>query len=90
MAASAEVVVVGAGLAGLAAARHLHRAGVAVRVCEAAERVGGRVATDEVDLPVRLGSGRYVCGDHRDTPSIRGALVSGRRAARAVLADLGR
>ena len=40
--------------------------------------------------PVRLGPGRYVCGDHRDTPSIQGALVSGRRAARAVLADLGR
>lgn len=39
--------------------------------------------------PVRLGPGRYVCGDHRDTPSIQGALVSGRRAARAVLADLG-
>lgn len=39
--------------------------------------------------PVRLGPGHYVCGDHRDTPSIQGALVSGRRAARAVLADLG-
>jgi hypothetical protein len=39
--------------------------------------------------PVRLGPGRYVCGDHRDTPSIQGALVSGRRAARTVLADLG-
>jgi len=39
--------------------------------------------------PVRLGDGRYVCGDHRDTSSIQGALVSGRRAARAVLADLG-
>jgi protoporphyrinogen oxidase len=38
--------------------------------------------------PVRLGPGRYVCGDHRDTPSIQGALVSGRRAADAVLADL--
>jgi phytoene dehydrogenase-like protein len=38
--------------------------------------------------PVRLGPGRYVCGDHRDTPSIQGALVSGRRAAAAVLADL--
>lgn len=38
--------------------------------------------------PVRLGPGRYVCGDHRDTPSIQGALVSGRRAASAVLADL--
>jgi phytoene dehydrogenase-like protein len=38
--------------------------------------------------PVRLAPGRYVCGDHRGTPSIQGALVSGRRAARAVLADL--
>ncbi|WP_084780471.1 NAD(P)/FAD-dependent oxidoreductase [Planobispora rosea] len=38
--------------------------------------------------PVRLGPGRYVCGDHRDTGSIQGALVSGRRAAQAVLADL--
>lgn len=40
--------------------------------------------------PVRAGAGLYVCGDHRDTPSIQGALVSGRRAAEAVLADLGR
>ncbi|MFJ7217121.1 NAD(P)/FAD-dependent oxidoreductase [Amycolatopsis sp. NPDC098790] len=38
--------------------------------------------------PVRVGPGRYVCGDHRDTPSVQGALVSGRRAATAVLADL--
>ena len=38
---------------------------------------------------VRLGGGRYVCGDHRDTASIQGALFSGRRAAAAVLADLG-
>jgi phytoene dehydrogenase-like protein len=39
--------------------------------------------------PVRLSPGRYVCGDYRDTPSIQGALVSGRRAADALLADLG-
>ncbi|WP_436761506.1 NAD(P)/FAD-dependent oxidoreductase [Streptosporangium sp. V21-05] len=38
---------------------------------------------------VRLAPGRYVCGDHRDTGSQQGALVSGRRAADAVLADLG-
>ena len=38
---------------------------------------------------VRLGRGRYLAGDHRDTPSIQGALVSGRRAAQAVIADLG-
>ena len=37
---------------------------------------------------VRLGEGFFVCGDHRDTSSIQGALASGRRAARAVLADL--
>ena len=37
---------------------------------------------------VRLGEGLYVAGDHRDTSSLQGALVSGRRAASAVLADL--
>jgi protoporphyrinogen oxidase len=36
-----------------------------------------------------LGDGLFVAGDHRDTPSQQGALVSGRRAAHAVLAHLG-
>ncbi|RIX30691.1 FAD-dependent oxidoreductase [Amnibacterium setariae] len=36
--------------------------------------------------PVRLTEGLYVAGDHRDTPSQQGALVSGRRAADAYLA----
>jgi len=39
--------------------------------------------------PVALGEGLFVCGDHRDTPSIQGALYSGRRTAQAVLASLG-
>jgi glycine/D-amino acid oxidase-like deaminating enzyme len=38
--------------------------------------------------PARLTDGLYVAGDHRDTASIQGALVSGDRVARAVLADL--
>ncbi|WP_426362006.1 NAD(P)/FAD-dependent oxidoreductase [Streptomyces sp. E-08] len=38
----------------------------------------------------RLGGGRYVCGDHRATGSLQGALASGARAAREILADLGR
>ncbi|MEV7431225.1 MULTISPECIES: FAD-dependent oxidoreductase [unclassified Nocardioides] len=37
--------------------------------------------------PVELSPGLVVCGDHRDTASIQGALVSGQRAARAVLAS---
>ncbi|MFF0103363.1 NAD(P)/FAD-dependent oxidoreductase [Micromonospora sp. NPDC005257] len=44
-----DVVVVGGGLAGLAAARRLHRAGVPWRLLEAADRLGGRAATDRVD-----------------------------------------
>ncbi len=37
---------------------------------------------------VSLGDGLFVCGDHRDTPSIQGALFSGRRTGEAVLASL--
>ncbi len=36
----------------------------------------------------RLTDGLYACGDHREHPSLNGALASGRRAAEAVLADL--
>jgi phytoene dehydrogenase-like protein len=36
------------------------------------------------ERPVRLRPGLFVCGDHRDSASIQGALSSGRRAAAAV------
>jgi phytoene dehydrogenase-like protein len=39
--------------------------------------------------PVSLGAGLYVAGDHRDSASIQGAMVSGRRTAHAVLSHLG-
>ena len=38
--------------------------------------------------PVRVDEGLYVCGDHLDQASIDGAMVSGRRAAEAVLTAL--
>ncbi|MBW6436634.1 FAD-dependent oxidoreductase [Actinoplanes hulinensis] len=39
--------------------------------------------------PVNLGDGLFVAGDHRDSPSIQGALAGGWRAAGAVLASFG-
>ena len=40
--------------------------------------------------PVELAHGLFIAGDHRDTPSIQGAMVSGRRTASAVLRMRGR
>ncbi|MFE0425650.1 NAD(P)-binding protein, partial [Streptomyces sp. NPDC058953] len=45
----ADVIVVGAGVAGLSAALALTGAGIGVSVLEAADRPGGRMATDETD-----------------------------------------
>src|SRR5688572_24784628 len=64
----ATVVVVGAGLAGLAAAVTLARADVEVRVLEAEQRVGGRVLT--VRAPFDGGvyaeaGGEFVDGGHQ-------------------------
>lgn len=43
----------------------------------------------DVRRPVRVVSGLYVCGDHRDTNTVQGALHSARRATHAVLRDFG-
>ena len=52
-----RVVVIGAGMAGLAAARHLADAGVDVTVLEARDRIGGRMWTDaSLGVPIDLGA----------------------------------
>ncbi|MGL5929019.1 MAG: FAD-dependent oxidoreductase, partial [Dermatophilaceae bacterium] len=40
--------------------------------------------------PAQVSPGLYLAGDHRDTASIQGALVSGHRVAGTVLTDLDR
>lgn len=63
-----DVIVIGAGVAGLAAARRLHDAGRHVLVCEARDRIGGRVWSDASDpaCAIELGA-EYIHGDDVST-----------------------
>ena len=70
-----DVVVIGAGVAGLSAAARLAAAGVDVVVLEARDRVGGRLLTEDVGgLELELG-GQWI--------------APYQHAVRAVIADLG-
>ncbi|KAB2972386.1 FAD-dependent oxidoreductase [Streptomyces sp. SS1-1] len=53
------------------------------------EAVPAMTAPHDLRRPVRLLAGLYVCGDHRDTSTLQGALHSARRATTAILTDLG-
>jgi monoamine oxidase len=55
-----DVIVVGAGVAGLCAARQLHRQGVSVRVLEARDRVGGRTLSQRVGAEVLDLGGQWI------------------------------
>ena len=62
------VIIIGAGVAGLAAAGQLGRAGVAVRVLEARDRIGGRVLTlldPAAHCPIELGA-EFIHGKPRE------------------------
>ena len=68
----ADVAIVGAGVAGLAAARTLHEARVNVVVLEARERLGGRIFTrrdPDLSLPIELGA-EFIHGEAPELESL--------------------
>ena len=60
-----DVVVVGAGAAGLTAAHELKKAGLSVAVLEARDRVGGRLWTDVIDGAMLEIGGQWVSPDQQ-------------------------
>lgn len=68
--ARTDVVVIGAGVAGLAAARRLHEHGVRCTILEARTRIGGRVFTardPRSPVPIELGA-EFI---HGEAPELR-------------------
>ena len=88
-----DVVVIGAGAAGLAAARDLSGAGKRVCIVEARGRIGGRIDTHRIDgvaLPIELGAefihgeaeatfAAVECGIAHRAPASRRALLVAQR-----------
>ncbi|MDI4663888.1 FAD-dependent oxidoreductase [Xanthobacter autotrophicus] len=68
MTAETDVVVIGAGAAGLAAGTRLRAAGIAFRIIEAASSPGGRAATDFTTLGVPFDLGCHWLHDARANP----------------------
>src|SRR5262245_12098251 len=67
-----DTIVIGAGVAGLAAARSLRNAGAELVVLEARDRIGGRIITirdPRCPVPIELGA-EFLHGSARETMEI--------------------
>lgn len=90
---SADVIIVGAGAAGLAAARDLSQAGLRILQLEARPRIGGRILTlrdGRGALPVELGA-EFIHGKAKETLSAcdSARLIVDRLSGDAFLAKSG-
>jgi monoamine oxidase len=63
---TAQVIIIGGGFSGIAAAKKLHQAGVSFLVLEARERLGGRVYTKRFDKDYYLDFGGQWIGPTQD------------------------
>jgi len=84
----AEIIIIGAGLAGLTAAKALKAAGKSVLIIEASDVIGGKALIDEVEpgyKNMRLNAQCFVCGDYLMNGSINAAMKSGRLAAEDIV-----
>lgn len=79
--AAKSVIVIGAGIAGLAAARKLQSSGLKVMVLEAQNRIGGRIKTDR-SLGVAFDQGASWIHGPRGNPVTKLARQSGSRTYR--------
>lgn len=75
-----DVIIIGAGAAGLAAARDLSSAGKTICILEGRQRIGGRIWTihsPDLPLPIELGA-EFIHGDAEETFAIvdAGALLT--------------
>jgi monoamine oxidase len=67
-----DAIIIGAGVAGLAAARELARAGASFIVLEARERIGGRIFTvrdERCPIPIELGA-EFLHGEAKETMQV--------------------
>lgn len=86
----ADIVIIGSGMAGLAAARHAHAAGRSVCILDKGRRIGGRVSTRRADgftfnhgaqfLTARQPDFISACDSAQDAGALRPWRVAGRDA----------